>query len=86
MQIIAVVFPVRWSMAALGSSIGLHSETINGDQLFGNNYTYHGTLFSTYTQVEALQYLLLMWLALGIMILVFGVATGFFLKRKDSRG
>lgn len=85
LQILAVLFPVRWSMAALGSSNGLHSETINGDQLFGNNYTYHGTLFSTYSQSEALKYLLLMWLALGIMILVFGVATGFFLKRKDSR-
>ncbi len=84
LQILAVFFPVRWSMAALGSSLGLHSETINGDQLFGNNYTYHGTLFSIYSQSEALRYLLLMWLALVIMILVFGVATGFFLKRKDT--
>ena len=85
LQILAVFAPVRWAMAALGSSAGLHSETITGDKLFGNNYTYHGTLFSTYSQSESLRYLLLMWLALGIMILVFGVATGFFLKRKDSR-
>lgn len=84
LQILAVFAPVRWSMAALGSSAGLHSETIAGDKLFGNNYTYHGTLFSTYSQSEALRYLLLMWMALVIMILVFGIATGFFLKRKDT--
>lgn len=86
LQYPAALFPIRWAMAALGSSIGLHSEKINGDQLFGNSYTYHGTLFSTYSQSDALHYLLLMWLALVIMILVFGAAIGYFLKRKDARG
>ena len=86
LQIIGVVFPARWAMIALSSSVGLHSEKVNGDELFGNNYSYHGTLFSIYNQSEALRYLLLMWLALIIMILVFGVAVGYFLKQKDSRG
>ena len=86
LQIVGVVFPSRWAMVALSSSVGLHAEKVNGDELFGNNYSYHGTLFSIYSQSEARQYLLLMWLALIIMILVFGVAVGYFLKQKDSRG
>ena len=73
-------------MVALSSSVGLHSEKVNGDEIFGNNYSYHGTLFSIYSQSEATQYLLLMWLALIVTILVFGVAVGYFLKRKDAQG
>jgi len=85
LQLLSALFPIRWAMAALGSSIGLHSDKLNGDTLFGNSPTFHGTLFSTYSQVDAIQYLLLMWLALSIMIIVFGVATAYFLKRKDIR-
>ncbi|HCI81037.1 MAG TPA: ABC transporter ATPase, partial [Ktedonobacter sp.] len=85
LQIMGVFFPARWAMIALSSSVGLHSDKVNGDELFGNNYSYHGTLFSIYSQKEALQYLLLMWLALVLMILIFGVATGYFLKRKDTQ-
>ncbi len=86
LQILGVFFPARWAMVAMSSSVGLHSDKVNGDEIFGNNYSYHGTLFSIYNQGEALQYLLLMWLALIIMILLFGVAVGYFLKRKDSQG
>jgi len=84
-QIIAVVFPSRWAMAALGSSIGLHAETIGGDRLFGNDYTYHGTLYSIYTQADATNRLLLSWAALGMLILALMVMVGIFLKRKDVR-
>ena len=86
LQIIGVLFPARWAMIALSSTVGLHSEKVNGDQLFGATPSYHGTLYSIYSQSEARQYLLLMWLALFIMILVFGAAVAFFLKRKDARG
>ncbi len=86
LQIVGVFFPARWAMIAMSSSVGLHSDKVNGDEIFGNNYSYHGTLFSIYSQSEALQYLLLMWLALILMILVLGVAIGYFLKRKDVRG
>jgi ABC-type multidrug transport system ATPase subunit len=85
LQLVAALFPIRWAMAALGSSIGLHSDKLNGDTLFGNIPTFHSTLFSTYSQVDAIQFLLLMWLALSIMIIVFGAATAYFLKRKDIR-
>ena len=84
-QVLATVFPTRWAMAALGSSIGLHAETIGGDRLFGDDYTYHSTLYSIYSQADALQRLLLCWFALVILILVLVVLVGLFLKRKDVR-
>lgn len=84
-QILAVVFPTRWAMAALGSTIGLHAETIGGDRLFGNDYTYHGTLYSIYTQADATNRLLLSWAALGILIVALMIMIGIFLKRKDVR-
>jgi len=52
-QIMAVGFPTRWALAALCSSIGVHSDKIGKDRLFGDDYTYHGTLFSIYTHQEA---------------------------------
>ncbi len=70
-------------MAAFGSSLGLHSDKINGDQLFGDDYLYHGTLFSTYSQSDATQRILLCWLALGTSIVVLGLLVGLALKRKD---
>ncbi|MEO8971706.1 MAG: hypothetical protein ABI406_08920 [Ktedonobacteraceae bacterium] len=72
-------------MAALGSSIGLHAETIGGDRLFGNDYTYHGTLFSIYSQADATQRLLLSWAALVLLIFALMVVVGIALKRKDVR-
>ena len=84
-QILSTPFAARWAIAALGSSIGLHSDKISGDKLFGNNSTYHGTLFSTYTHANATNYLLTMWVVLGVMIVVLACATGIFLKRKDVR-
>jgi ABC-type multidrug transport system ATPase subunit/pSer/pThr/pTyr-binding forkhead associated (FHA) protein len=85
-QILAVIFPTRWAMAALGSSIGLHAETIGGDHLFGNDYTYHSTLYSIYSQSDALNRLLLSWIALGVIVVALTIAIGVFLKRKDTRG
>ncbi|HEV2581259.1 MAG TPA: FHA domain-containing protein [Ktedonobacteraceae bacterium] len=84
-QILATIFPTRWAMAALGSSIGLHADKIGGDRLFGSDYTYHGTLFSIYTQADATQRLLLSWASLGVIIVVLVVIVGLFLKRKDVR-
>ena len=83
--IAATIFPIRWAMAALGSSLGLHSDKISGDRLFGDDYTYHGLLYSIYTQADATQRILLSWFALGMIIVVLTVAIGIFLKRKDIR-
>ncbi len=84
-QVLAAVFPTRWAMAALGSSIGLHADKIGGDKLFGNDYTYHSTLFSIYSQSDATHRLLLSWAALGAISVVLMILVGVFLKRKDVR-
>ena len=84
-QILATVFPTRWAMAALGSSIGLHADTIGGDRLFGNDYTYHSTLYSIYSQTDASHRLLLSWAALGTITVLLMIVIGVFLKRKDTR-
>ncbi len=84
-QILATIFPTRWAMAALGSSIGLHADKIGGDRLFGDDATYHSTLYSIYSQNDAMQRLLLCWFALIAIILVLMILVGLFLKRKDVR-
>ncbi|HEY0756969.1 MAG TPA: FHA domain-containing protein [Ktedonobacteraceae bacterium] len=85
LQYLGMLFPIRWSMAALGSSVGLHSDKINGDQIIGTTYTYIGTLYSTNTTEDATRYLLLTWGALVLMLLILGICSGIFLKRKDAR-
>lgn len=85
MQIIAVIFPTRWAMAALGSSIGLHSDKIGNDKLFGDDYSYHGMLYSTFTQMDAAQRIFVSWFALGMIIIVLTILIGLFLKSKDVR-
>jgi ABC-type multidrug transport system ATPase subunit len=84
-QILSTIFPTRWAMAALGTSIGLHSDKIEGDNLFGDDPTFHGTLFSIYSQTDALQRLLLSWAALGAIIILLMILVGIFLKLKDVR-
>ena len=85
LQIVAVIFPTRWAMAAMGSSIGVHADKVGGDALFGNDTTYHGTLFSTFSQTDAMHRLLLSWSALGVIIIVLAILIGIGLKRKDAR-
>jgi ABC-type multidrug transport system ATPase subunit/pSer/pThr/pTyr-binding forkhead associated (FHA) protein len=84
-QVLAAIFPTRWAMAALGSSIGLHADKVGGDRLFGDDYTYHSTLFSIYSQADAMHRLLISWAALGVITIVLMILTGIFLKRKDVR-
>ncbi len=85
MQFLGIFFPIRWAMAALGSTVGLHSDKLGADALFGGNYTYHGLIYSAYSKRDAVVYLLFIWLALVIMIVLLGLATGYFLKKKDAR-
>jgi hypothetical protein len=84
-QIVALVFPTRWAMTALGSIIGLHAQTTGGDRLLGNDYAYHGTLYSVYSQADALHRLLLSWGALVALCLILMTVIAVFLKRKDIR-
>ena len=81
LQFLGAFFAVRWSMAGLGSTIGLHGEALGS----GKDYAYRGTLFSSFTQGEALVHLLLMWFALVVMSVAFTILVAYFLKRKDIR-
>jgi len=83
-QILAMLFTSRWSMGALGSTIGLHSDKLGGDKLLGQQDIYSGTLFSTYTQPEAVQHLLLMWRALIVMVILLICVVAIVLKLKDN--
>src|SRR6266852_4389528 len=85
LQILAMIFPTRWAMIALSSSIGVHSEVTGKDSLLGSDPSYHGTLFSTFSQSEATQRILLAWVALGAIILLLLITIGMALKAKDVR-
>ena len=85
LQTLSVFFPARWAIVALGSSVGIHSDKLGGDSLFGSDPSYHGTLFSTFSQTDATQRVLLAWAALGAIVLVLTVVTAIGLKRKDIR-
>ncbi len=80
LQAFGSLFAVRWGMAAAGTSVGIH-----GDKIGADTWTYQGTLFSTNSQAQATLHLLLCWFALVVMILILGLLTAYFLKRKDVR-
>lgn len=80
LQTIGALFAARWAMAASGSSVGIH-----GDKLGADDFSFQGRLFSTFTQAQATFHLLLCWFALVAMIVLLGIATAYFLKRKDIR-
>jgi len=85
LQVPGMLFPTRWAMIALSSSLGVHSETTGKDSLIGNNPSYHGTLFSIYSQSDATQRILLAWACLGGIILLLLLTIGLALKAKDIR-
>jgi ABC-type multidrug transport system permease subunit len=83
-QILGGLFPARWAMAGMGSSIGLH-----GDKLGTDGFSFQGTLFTSLNPSAAVSgavaHLLLVWIVLGAMIIIFGFAIAYFLKQKDVR-
>ncbi|MFL5658713.1 MAG: ABC transporter permease, partial [Ktedonobacteraceae bacterium] len=83
--VLATIVPIRWALIAIGSSLGLHSDKIDGSKLFGDDPVYHGTLFSIYSSSDATHRILLAWGALAAIILILTLIVGFFLKRKDIR-
>ena len=85
LQILGMLFPTRWAITALGSSIGLHSDVLGNDRLFGDDENYHGTLFSIYSKADATHRLVLCWLALGAISIALMIVIAIFLKRKDAR-
>src|SRR5579883_3118762 len=76
LQFLGSFFAVRWSMAALGSTIGLNDQNIlTGDKLLGDNAVYHNSA----------GYLFLVWFALIVMVVALGFAIAYFLRKKDVR-
>jgi ABC-type multidrug transport system permease subunit len=84
-RVIAMLFPIRWGMIGLGSSLGVHSDKVGGDTLWNNDPVYHGTLYSIYSQTDATGRIVLAWLALGAIIVVLTCIVGIVMKRKDAR-
>jgi ABC-type multidrug transport system ATPase subunit/pSer/pThr/pTyr-binding forkhead associated (FHA) protein len=84
-QVVALIFPLRWGMAALGSSVGLHSNTLGDDKFFGNDLLYHPDVYSIYTKADATNRIVVSWIALGVLILAVTFIIGYGLKRKDVR-
>ncbi|MDQ6660627.1 MAG: ATP-binding cassette domain-containing protein, partial [Chloroflexota bacterium] len=99
LQALGSLFAARWSMAAMGSSIGLHGNKLGSAVADGTinerfhlkdaDFAFRGKLFTSLdpasAQGPATFHLLLMWLALIIMIIVLAAAMAYFLKRKDIR-
>jgi hypothetical protein len=85
LQIPAAFFPVRWAMAAMGSSVGLHSNKLGVD-----NFSNVGNLFPTKASnppgsLGPVPHLLLAWAFLLALIIAQGLLVAWFLKRKDVR-
>jgi len=85
LQALVMIFPTRWAMIALNSSLGVHNQTTGKDSLIGTDPSYHGTLFSIYSQSDATQRILLAWACLGGIVLLLLITIGLALKAKDVR-
>ena len=86
MQTLGAFFAARWAMAAMGSTVGLHSLfTLPDGTTTGEDFSYQGTLFSTHSPAAAAGHVLLCWVFLIGMSILLGWATAYFLKRKDVR-
>lgn len=82
LQAIGAFFATRWSIAALGSSIGLHP-----DKLAVDSFSYQGTLFVSLNPASArpgaTEHLLLCWGALVLMSILLTFVTAYALRQKD---
>src|SRR5579885_2300692 len=93
LQIAGGFFAERWAMAAMGSTIGLHSQFLiprgvpglSDTDVSGESFSLQGTLYSTVDKTHAVEHLLLSWGLLAFMSVALGLATAYFLKRKDVR-
>ena len=84
LQAVGALFAMRWAMAGMGSSVGLHASKLGAD-----SFSYQGTLFTSLDPgsnlAEATNHLLLIWGILLVMIVGLALVTTYFLKRKDVR-
>lgn len=76
-QVLSVVFAVRWAMASLGSTVHLNSAVLGGDKLFGS-------CSGCGTFRHDAHYLLFTWGVLVVMLVLLTALTAYLLKRKDA--
>ncbi|MBV9256937.1 MAG: ATP-binding cassette domain-containing protein, partial [Ktedonobacteraceae bacterium] len=69
LQVLGAFFPARWSMAAMGSTVGLHSDKLGADA-----FSYWGTIVE-YSQTDAILHLVLCWAILVVTIVILILAT-----------
>jgi ABC-type multidrug transport system ATPase subunit len=84
LQGLGAFFTARWSMAAMGSTVGLH-----GDALDADGFSFVGMLFTHINpnvgHKAASDHLLLCWAVLGCMIVLQGIIIACLMKHKDVR-
>jgi ABC-type multidrug transport system ATPase subunit len=82
LKILGGFFAARWSMAGLGSSIGLHADKLGVD-----NIAYRGTLYVSLNPSSAvpgaIAHLFLVWGLLVAMSIILSFIIAYSLKRKD---
>jgi ABC-type multidrug transport system ATPase subunit len=82
LAILGSLFPMRWAMAGMGSSVGLHADKLGVD-----SFAYKGTLYVSLNPASAvpgaIAHLILVWVILLTMNIVLFCLIVFFLKRKD---
>ncbi|TMB75298.1 MAG: FHA domain-containing protein [Chloroflexi bacterium] len=74
-EVFGGLFAMRWSMIAMGSSVGLTAVPMGYDPQD-----------SSFPYVHDASHVLGAWFALLVMIVIFGALTAYFLKRKDRLG
>lgn len=84
LQFLGAFFPARWAMMALGSTVGIHNDTVFQNK--ADTFTFQGTLYSNIEKTQATLHILLAWFFLAATIVILGLLIGYFLKRKDVRG
>jgi hypothetical protein len=83
LQVLGAIFSARWSMAAMGTTVGLH-----GDKVASDSFSYVSTIFSSVSgnnHNAAVLHLLLCWGVLLLMIVIQGGGIAWFIKLKDKR-
>jgi len=102
LKFVGMFFAAGWSIAGMGTSIGLHADKLGQDDCSyltpsapngpnPGNCSYRGDLFVSVdhpaaAHLAAIEHLLLVWLVLGVMCIALGILTACFLKCKDIRG
>jgi ABC-type multidrug transport system ATPase subunit/pSer/pThr/pTyr-binding forkhead associated (FHA) protein len=85
LQIPGAFFSVRWAMAAMGSTIGLHGDKLSADAFSYLSLNFVSVDVTGAQRLAAVSHLLLCWGVLILMTVVQAILIAWFLKRRDIR-